>query len=89
MAAKRASVDGRALDLSGREFRLLELFLTNLNNVMGKDDLLNRLFSLDQPAAPNAIELYVSRLRKKLEGTSVEIRTVRGLGYVAEVSAGR
>jgi two-component system response regulator TctD len=88
MAAKRASVDGRALDLSGREFRLLELFLTNLNNVMGKDDLLNRLFSLDQPAAPNAIELYVSRLRKKLEGSSIEIRTVRGLGYVAEVSAG-
>ena len=53
---------------------------------MGKDDLLNRLFSLDQPAAPNAIELYVSRLRRKLEGSSIEIRTMRGLGYVAEVS---
>ena len=46
---------------------------------------MDRLFSLDQPAALNAIELYVSRLRRKLEGASVEIRTVRGLGYVAEI----
>jgi len=85
MAAKRVSVDGQAIELGSREFRLLELFLTNLGSVMAKDDLMNRLFSLDQATAPNAIELYVSRLRRKLEGTSVEIRTVRGLGYVAEL----
>ena len=84
-AAKRVLVDDRAVDLGGREFRLLELFLSNLNVVMSKEDLMERLFSLDQPTALNAIELYVSRLRRKLDGASVEIRTVRGLGYVAEL----
>ncbi len=84
-AAKKVLVDGRSVDLGGREFRLLELFLSNLNTVLSKEELMDRLFSLDQPTALNAIELYVSRLRRKLEGASVEIRTVRGLGYVAEV----
>lgn len=84
-ASRRVTVDGAAVDLGGREFRLLELFLANIGRVMTKDELMARLFSLDQEAAPNAIELYVSRLRRKLDGASVEIRTVRGIGYVAEV----
>ncbi len=88
-AAKCATVDGRVLHLSPREFRLLELFLGNLNRVMSKDALMDRLFGLDEAVAPNAIELYVSRLRHKLEGASVGIRTVRGLGYVAENHAPR
>ena len=83
-AAKRAAVDQRALDLSPREFRLLELFLGNLDRVLSKDALIDQLFGLDEAVAPNVVELYVSRLRRKLEGASVEIRTVRGLGYVAE-----
>ena len=83
-AAKRVTVGGRALDLGPREFRLLELFLGNLDRVMSKDALMDQLFGLDEAVAPNAIELYVSRLRHKLAGASVRIRTVRGLGYVAE-----
>lgn len=85
-AARAVTVAGQPVELGGREFRLLELFLSNLNTVLSKDDLLDRLFSLDQPTALNAIELYVSRLRRKLEGASVEIRTKRGLGYVAELA---
>jgi two-component system response regulator TctD len=88
-AARKVTVDDRPIDLNGREFRLLELFLAHPGHVLGKGELMNRLFSLDRPAAPNAIELYVSRLRRKLEGTAVEIRTVRGFGYVAELRAGR
>ncbi|WP_207461526.1 response regulator transcription factor [Azospirillum sp. SYSU D00513] len=84
-AAKKVEVEGRPVEVGGREFRLLELFLSNLNTVMSKEDLMDRLFSLDQPTALNAIELYVSRLRRKLDGASLEIRTVRGLGYVAEI----
>jgi two-component system response regulator TctD len=86
-AAKKVEIDGKPVEVGGREFRLLELFLSNLNTVMSKEDLMDRLFSLDQPTALNAIELYVSRLRRKLEGASLDIRTVRGLGYVAEVRA--
>ena len=84
-AAKKVLVDEQPVDLGGREFRLLELFLGNLGIVMSKEDLMDRLFSLDQPTALNAIELYVSRLRRKMQGASLEIRTVRGLGYVAEI----
>jgi two-component system, OmpR family, response regulator TctD len=84
-AAKKALIDDRPVELSGREFRLLELFLSRPGAVMSKEDLMDRLFSLDQPTAVNAIELYVSRLRRKLEGADLEIRTVRGLGYVAEI----
>ncbi|MCG5239489.1 response regulator transcription factor [Azospirillum doebereinerae] len=84
-AAKKVLVDGRPVDLGGREFRLLELFLANLGAVMAKEELMDRLFSLDQPTALNAIELYVSRLRRKMQGSSLELRTVRGLGYVADI----
>lgn len=87
-AAKTVSVDGRPVELGAREFRLLELFLASLGKVMSKEALMNRLFSLDQAVAPNAIELYVSRLRRKLDGASVAIRTVHGQGYVAERVAG-
>lgn len=85
-AARAVMVAGQPVELGGREFRLLELFLSNLNTVLSKDELMDRLFSLDQPTALNAIELYVSRLRRKLDGASVEIRTKRGLGYVAELA---
>ena len=85
--AKRVSVDGRPVDLSSREFRLLELLLANLDRVLSKDALLDQLFGLDDAVAPNAIELYVSRLRRKLDRSAVKIRTLRGLGYVAELDA--
>jgi two-component system, OmpR family, response regulator TctD len=86
-AAKRVTVTGRPVDLSSREFRLLELLLANLGRVLSKDALLDQLFGLEYAVAPNAIELYVSRLRRKLEGATVKIRTLRGLGYVAELEA--
>lgn len=88
-AARRVSVAGQPVELSSREFRLLELLLGNLGRVLSKDTLIDQLFGFDEAVAPNAIELYVSRLRRKLEHASVEIRTVRGLGYVAEVVKAR
>ena len=85
--AKRVSVDGATVELSAREFRLLELLLANLDRVLSKDALLDQLFGLDDAVAPNAIELYVSRLRRKLDRSAVKIRTLRGLGYVTELVA--
>ena len=86
LARRRVEIDGRHVALGQREFRMLELFLGNLDHLLTKDAILDHLFSFDEPAAPNAVELYVSRLRKKLAGTTIEIRTVWGEGYVAEVS---
>jgi two-component system response regulator TctD len=49
--------------------------------VFSKAELLDQLFSFDSEAGPNAIELYVARLRRKLQGANAEIRTLRGMGY--------
>lgn len=85
LTRRRVEIDGRHIPIGQREFRLLELFLGNLDRALSKDTILDHLFSFDEPAAPNAVELYVSRLRKKLAGTTVEIRTIWGEGYIAEV----
>src|SRR5690606_17736489 len=85
-AAQAAFIDGERLDLKNREFRLLEIFLGNLGRVLSKEDISDRLFSLEDAPGPNAIELYVARLRKKIEPSRLRIRTLRGLGYVAELT---
>ncbi len=84
-AARRVRIDERPLDLSAREYRLLECFVFGRGRVLSKEQILDQLVGLDEEVGLNAVELYVSRLRKKLEGAAFEIRTIRGLGYVAEV----
>lgn len=83
-ARRTVAIDGRPLDLSAREFRLLELFLGNMGRVLTRTALIDQLFDLEQAVTPNAVEMSVSRLRRKLEGASVVIRTVHGVGYVGE-----
>ena len=83
----RVTVADQPLEIGSREFRLLELLLANLDRVLSKDALLDQLFGLEEAVAPNTIELYVSRLRRKLDGSAVRIRTLRGMGYVAELDA--
>lgn len=85
-AAKRASVGPVGLELGRREFRLLEYFVASRNRIVSKDQILERLFSHDEEVGLNAVELYVSRLRRKLEASDFTIRTIRGLGYVAELT---
>ncbi len=84
-ARRTVSIDGRPIDLSAREFRLLELFLGNMGRVMTRTALIEQLFDLEQAVTPNAVEMSVSRLRRKLEGASVVIRTMHGVGYVSEL----
>ncbi len=84
-AAKLVWVDEDPVDLPNREFRLLEIFVTNLGRVFSKDALCSRLSDFDEDVSANAIELYVGRLRKKL-GTALVISTIRGLGYRAEAA---
>jgi two-component system response regulator TctD len=73
------------LDLRPRELQLLELFLKNLDRVLTKDDISNRLYSYDEAYTPNAIEQTLTRLRKQLDGSTLIIKTIRGLGYLAHV----
>ncbi len=81
-AAKRVRVNGKPTDLTPREWALLELFLARPHRVLSKDQIAESLFTFDQHLSPNAIEVYVSRLRTKIEPAGVHIRTVRGFGYM-------
>lgn len=73
--------DERVVALRNRELRLLEVFFNAPGQVFSKSHLIDRLFSLSDEASDNAIEVYVGRLRKRLEGSGARIETVRGLGY--------
>ncbi|GAB3477712.1 response regulator transcription factor [Marinomonas epiphytica] len=71
--------------ITNREFRLLEIFLGHLGRVLSKDEITEHLFNFDDNPSPNAIELYVGRLRKKLTDSDLHINTLRGIGYVAQI----
>lgn len=88
-ANRSVKVGKREVQLKRREMTLLEILATRPGRVFSKDQLLDMLFGFDEPAGSNAIELYIGRLRKKLEGARARIVTVRGLGYqlVSDVQA--
>ncbi len=80
-AGRTARIVEAPLSLTRREFALLEVLMANRGRVMSKDRIFHRLFAFDDDVGINAVELYVARLRKKLEPSDVSIRTLRGLGY--------
>jgi len=86
-AGRRATLNGEPLDLSAREFGVLEVLMLRSGRVVNKDQLAEQLYGWDEEVGPNAIEVYVHRLRRKLEPAGVAIRTIRGLGYLLEKPA--
>lgn len=84
---RRAAVNGQPLELSPREYQLLELLLVHRDNVVTKEQI-TQAWASDGggSGAGNAIEVYIHRLRRRLEGSGLDIRTVRGLGYLLEES---
>ncbi len=74
----------KTINLSAREFALLETFMHKQNKVVSKEQLMESLCNWDSELGDNAIEVYVHRLRKKIAIASVQIRTIRGLGYLLE-----
>ena len=82
--AKRIRINGASSDLTVREWALLELFITCPGRVLSKEQIAQHLGKYDKELTLNAIEVYVSRLRGKIESAGVHIRTVRGFGYLWE-----
>jgi two-component system response regulator TctD len=74
------------LDLTRREHAVLETLAVRAGTVVPKTRLTAEVFSYDDPVAPNALEVYVARLRRKLDHSDIEIVTVRGLGYLLRVA---
>jgi DNA-binding response OmpR family regulator len=80
-AARSATVEGDLLDLSARELAMLELLLLRCGRIISKDQFVEHLCGFDDDVTENAIEVYVHRLRRKLDPVGVHVQTVRGLGY--------
>ncbi len=91
----KASLAGETLDLTQREWELLELLVNRCGEVVTREDVLASWHALPQelgqpapaPLNSNALEVYVHRLRRKLEPSSLKIRNIRGLGYMLEKPA--
>jgi DNA-binding response OmpR family regulator len=80
-AARRVTVDGARVDLSPREFSLLEALLRHVGQTLTRDQLLDHAWPFSVAVTPNAVDAYVHYLRTKLGGAGTQIETVRGVGY--------
>lgn len=83
-ATNRATIAGEVLDLRRREWAVLVALARKAGTVVAKERLAAEVFDYDDPVGPNALEVYVARLRKKLQPSGPHIRTLRGLGYIME-----
>ena len=85
--ARRFKLDDQDLELPAREFEVLWELMTPAGRVVSKRTLSAKLSDLEDCLGDNALEAFVSRLRRKLAGSGVRIRTLRGLGYLLEAEA--
>lgn len=84
MAGKRVRVHGEPIDLTAREWSAFHYLVLHVGQIVSKEQLMHTLCSWDDSLSENAIEVYVSRVRLKLQGSRVNIRSVRGFGYLLE-----
>ena len=82
---REVTLDGRALALTPRETAVLEALAARLGRPVARETVFNRVFEYDSDARIESIEIYVHRLRKKIEGSGATITTLRGLGYALSV----
>ncbi|MFA6312349.1 MAG: response regulator [Sterolibacterium sp.] len=83
-ADRQVLIGGQMVELSARELGLIEILLLRAGRLVNKEQLVDHLCEWGEEVSTNAIEVYVHRLRKKLDGGGIKITTVRGLGYCLE-----
>ena len=83
-AHRECRVAGQRLALSVRELSVLEMLMVRAGKVVTKQQIVQGLSALDSDFSENAVEVYIYRLRKRLEGKGAAIQTVRGFGYLLE-----
>jgi two-component system copper resistance phosphate regulon response regulator CusR len=79
LRTRRASTDGHTIDLTAREFTMLEVLIRHAGQVLSREQLLSHVWGYDYDPGSNVVDVYVGYLRKKLGSDSIE--TVRGMGY--------
>ncbi|WP_286758183.1 response regulator transcription factor [Ralstonia sp. RL] len=82
--ARRATVDGQPIELSGREWAVLEYLMQQASRVVSKQQIIDAILPWGEEMTLNAVEVYVSRIRLKIADAGVAIRTIRGFGYMLE-----
>ncbi|MDA8384113.1 MAG: response regulator transcription factor [Betaproteobacteria bacterium] len=85
---RRVLANDAPVDLSARELGVLEALMLRAGRVVSKEQLVEHLCDWGEEVGINAIEVYVHRLRKKLEKSGIHFRTIRGLGYLLEKPSG-
>lgn len=85
-SSRTVSLDDSVIDLRRRELAVLETLMGRPGKVIPKERLSAQVFAFDDAVTPNALEVYVGRLRRKLQPSGPAIRTVRGLGYMIEAA---
>lgn len=85
--ARRVLHQGTAMDLTGREYALLELLVLRAGHVVSKQQIAESLCEWGEEMSPGAIEIHIHRVRKKIEGAGVALRTLRGFGYMLEAGS--
>ncbi|HET7562115.1 MAG TPA: response regulator transcription factor [Rhodanobacteraceae bacterium] len=88
LAGRRVLRDGCALDLTAREFGLLEVLASRANRVTSREHVIEALCTWNEALTDNGLDIAIHRLRRKLAGSGVNLRTVRGLGYLLEAGDG-
>ncbi len=83
---RQVRIDEVPLALSAREIEVLEILLNHAGRVTAKEAIADRLTGWDEGVGENAVEVYIHRLRRKLDGSGAAIRTLRGLGYMLEAA---
>lgn len=86
LTSRRAVLAGTPLDLPARELGVLQILISRSERVVSKTQIVEKLTEFDAEMSDNAVEQYVSRLRKRLEPHGLRIRTARGLGYCLEMA---
>ena len=86
-AGKRARIKDRVIDLSVREWAVLEYLLQHGTRVVSKQQIIDAILPWGEDLTLNAVEVYISRLRLKIADAGITIRTIRGFGYLLEPSA--
>lgn len=84
LIAKRAFLADKPLELLPREWAVLVYLLSNIGKVVSKEQIMEAISGWDETPSANAIEVYISRLRTKLAGSGISIRSIRGFGYLVE-----
>lgn len=79
--SRNVRIANREIQLKRREIAILEVLMARPGRLFSKDEILDTLYGFDEGANHNAVELYISRIRKKIEGANVAIVTQRGIGY--------